>query len=160
MAARTVTVVDDAIPLARLLAMSFRLMIDDLHDRLRQRGWTDVRPAYGFVLLALREQPISAKDVAALMGTTKQAASQLVDAMESGGFVNRVLSARDGRVRDLVLADRGRELLTAVEAIYAEIEGEWAARAGADDLATTRRALLGVVRSEPDSALPAVRPIW
>ncbi len=160
MAARTVTVVDDAIPLARLLAMSFRLMIDDLHDRLRQRGWTDVRPAYGFVLLALREQPISAKDVAALMGTTKQAASQLVDAMESGGFVNRVLSARDGRVRDLVLADRGRELLTAVEAIYAEIEGEWAARAGADDLAATRRALLGVVRSEPDSALPAVRPIW
>ncbi len=160
MAARTVTVVDDAIPLARLLAMSFRLMIDDLHDRLRQRGWTDVRPAYGFVLLALREQPISAKHVAALMGTTKQAASQLVDAMESGGFVNRVLSARDGRVRDLVLADRGRELLTAVEAIYAEIEGEWAARAGADDLATTRRALLGVVRSEPDSALPAVRPIW
>ena len=160
MAARTVTAVDDAIPLARLLAMSFRLMIDDLHDRLRQRGWTDVRPAYGFVLLALREHPISAKDVAALMGTTKQAASQLVDAMESGGFVNRVPSDRDGRVRDLVLADKGRELLTAVEAIYAEIEGEWVARAGADDLAATRRALLGVVRSEPDSALPAVRPLW
>jgi DNA-binding MarR family transcriptional regulator len=155
-----VSVVDDSIPLARLLAMAFRLMIDDLHEQLRQRGWSDVRPAYGFVLLALRDDPLSAKDVAALMGTTKQAASQLVDAMESAGYLTRVASARDGRVRELVLADRGRELLGAVEEVYADIEGEWTRRAGATGLASARRALSAVVAAAPDTALPAVRPIW
>jgi len=152
--------VSDAIPLARLLAMAFRLMIDSLHERLRERGWSDVRPAYGFVLLALRDQAITGKDVAALMGTTKQAASQLVDAMESAGFVARVASPRDGRVRDLVLADRGRALLQAVEEVYAEIEGEWALLAGADDLVSARRALSAVVAAADDTAQPAVRPIW
>jgi DNA-binding MarR family transcriptional regulator len=152
--------VSDAIPLARLLAMAFRLMIDSLHERLRERGWSDVRPAYGFVLLALRDQAITGKDVASLMGTTKQAASQLVDAMESAGFVARVASPRDGRVRDLVLADRGRALLQAVEEVYAEIEGEWALLAGADDLVSARRALSAVVAAADDTAQPAVRPIW
>src|SRR5690349_19555326 len=127
--------------------MSFRLMIDDLHGRLRERGWDDVRPAYGFVLLALRDSPMRAKDVAALMGTTKQAASQLVAAMEEAGYLTRVASTQDGRVRQLVLADRGRGLLAAVEEIYREIEGEWARRAGADALSTTRAVLSAVVSS-------------
>ncbi|WP_377644442.1 MarR family winged helix-turn-helix transcriptional regulator [Oryzobacter terrae] len=151
---------DDSTPLARLLAMSFRLMIDDLHARLRERGWDDVRPAYGFVLLALRDGSLRAKDVATLMGTTKQAASQLVAAMEAAGYVTRVASARDGRARDLALAGRGRELLAAVEEVYAQIEDEWARRAGADALATARRALSAVVISGDDSVPPAVRPVW
>lgn len=140
--------------------MSFRLMIDDLHGRLRERGWDDVRPAYGFVLLALRDSPMRAKDVAALMGTTKQAASQLVAAMEEAGYLTRVASTQDGRVRQLVLADRGRALLAAVEEIYGEIEGEWARRAGADALSTTRAALSAVVSSADDDVRPAVRPVW
>jgi hypothetical protein len=44
-------------PLARLFAIAYRLLIDSLHERLQARGWTDVRPAYGFVLLAARDQP-------------------------------------------------------------------------------------------------------
>lgn len=155
-----VTVPDDSIPLARLLAMSFRTMIDELHARLQRRGWSDVRPAYGFVLLAVRAGPTSAKDVAAIMGTTKQAASQLVDAMQGAGYLTRVSSTRDGRVRELVLAERGQQLLSAVEEIYAEIEDEWAAQAGADDLASARRALLSVVRRHGDGTLPALRPVW
>jgi DNA-binding MarR family transcriptional regulator len=80
--------------------------------------------------------------------------------MESAGFVARVASPRDGRVRDLVLADRGRALLQAVEEVYAEIEGEWALLAGADDLVSARRALSAVVAAADDTAQPAVRPIW
>ena len=41
----------DGQPLARLFAIAYRLLIDGLHERLRARGWTDVRPAFGFVLL-------------------------------------------------------------------------------------------------------------
>ena len=46
--------------LARLFAMAYRQLIDGLHERLRDQGWTDVRPAFGFVLLAARAGPITA----------------------------------------------------------------------------------------------------
>src|SRR5262249_37639909 len=100
-------------PLARLFAIAYRQLIDGLHDRLRAQSWTDVRPAFGFVLLAAREQPTSVTELATLMGMTKQAASKLVDAMVSGGYVRRGADAEDGRQRPVSLTGRGEELLSA-----------------------------------------------
>jgi hypothetical protein len=62
--------VTSPVPLARLFAMAYRDLIDGLHERLRQRGWHDVRPAYGFVLLAARDGPTSATALAGLMGVS------------------------------------------------------------------------------------------
>ena len=44
---------EPAVPLARLLLLAHRQLVDGLHERLRERGWTDVRESYGFVLLVL-----------------------------------------------------------------------------------------------------------
>src|SRR4051794_25391709 len=60
------------IPIARLLAMAFRSLVDELHERLAERGIRDLRPAYGFVLLAARREPVGVGDVGVLLGTTKQ----------------------------------------------------------------------------------------
>ena len=46
------------------------------------------------VLLAARDQPTSVTELAGLMGMTKQAASKLVDAMVSGGYLQRGTDAR------------------------------------------------------------------
>lgn len=54
-------------PLARLFAMAFRSLIEKLHERLRVMGWTDVRPAFGFVLVAARDRPTTCTELAALM---------------------------------------------------------------------------------------------
>ena len=81
-------------PLARLFAIAYRLLIDGLHDRLQAQGWTDVRPPYGFVLLAARDQPASVTGLASLMGMTKQAASKLVEAMVAGGYHPDAISVR------------------------------------------------------------------
>jgi DNA-binding MarR family transcriptional regulator len=116
----------EAPPLARLFAIGYRLLIDGLHDRLRARGWTDVRPAFGFVLLAARDQPTSVSELAALTGATKQAASKLVETMVAAGYVQRGVDAQDRRQRPVHLTSRGRELLRSVEQIYAELEQEWA----------------------------------
>lgn len=150
----------ESIALARLLAMGFRLAITGLHERLAERGWDDVRPPYGFVLLALRTGPLTVTDVAGLMGMTKQAASQLVDAMEKSGYLVRSVSKSDRRQRVLLLSSKGETLLVAVEEIYAEIESEWAEMAGAADLRTTRDALTTIVLTANDGVLPAVRPTW
>ena len=147
-------------PLARLFAIAYRQLIDGLHDRLRARGWTDVRPAFGFVLLAARDQPTSVTELAALMGMTKQAASKLVDAMVSGGYVRRGADTQDGRHRPVSLTRRGEELLSAVEEIYGELEGQWAKVIGASHVEGMRRDLMQLLSGPGDGQLPPVRPPW
>jgi DNA-binding MarR family transcriptional regulator len=78
------------------------------------------------VLLAARDQPATATGLASLTGTTKQAASKLVEAMAASGYVERQTGAPDSRQRPVHLTPRGKELLRAVEQIYAELEQEWA----------------------------------
>lgn len=148
------------VPIARLLAMAYRMLMDDLHQRLRDEGWDDVRPAFGFVLLAARDEPTTATDLAALTGTTKQAAAKLLDTMEAAGYVRRSVSTIDGRRREVDLSARGRRLLAAVEVIYAELEETWAAVIGERGVDRLRSDLTRVVADRHQGTLPAVRPPW
>ena len=149
-------------PLARLFAMALRSLIDDLHERLDQRGWPAMRPLHGFALLAVRDgdQPATVVSLAALLGVTKQAASKLVTAMEEAGHVRRAVHADDGRAKAVTLTDQGAQLLATVEEIYAELEAEWGAVLDADRVESIRRDLLQVLRATHGDALPALRPTW
>jgi len=147
-------------PLARLLAMAYRFLVDGLHERLRDRGWYDVRPAFGFVLLAARDAPTTATDLGVLMGTSKQAASKLVDTMEQAGYVARAVGADDGRQRLVGLTPRGVALLAAVEAIYDELEADWADVIGEPGVERIRRDLVRVLTRAHGGELPPVRPTW
>lgn len=151
---------DDPVPLARLLAMAYRAMIDGLHERLRAAGWHDVRPPYGFVLLATRDAPSTTGELAALMGITKQATSKLLDQMAAARLIRRNDNEADGRVKNITLAPRGRRLLAAVERIYAELEGEWAGVVGSTSVDAMRTDLTRVLRRQNDGALPPIRPTW
>jgi DNA-binding MarR family transcriptional regulator len=150
----------DGPPLARLFAIAYRSLIDGLHEQLRARGWTDVRPAFGFVLLAASPGPTTSTELAAIMGTTKQAASKLVDTMESAGYVRREVGADDGRWRPVVLTPRGKRLLASVEQIYVELEQQWEDVIGAPGLRRLRDDLVRVLATGADGELPPVRPTW
>lgn len=145
-------------PLARLFAIAYRQLIDGLHERLRELGWTDVREAFGFVLLAARERPTSITELSALLGVTKQAASKLVDVMAGCGYVSRGADPQDGRQRPVALTGRGQELLAAVEQVYAELECRWAEVIGAAQVESMRRDLLQMLSGDGDGSLPPVRP--
>ncbi len=150
---------DGQLPLARLFAIAYRQLITDLHAELAPRGWTDVRPAYGFALLALREGPLSSSELGVLMGMTKQAASKLVEALLEAGYARRGETTGDGRVRPIELTDRGRELQETAEGIYTELENRWADVIGRGRLAALRADLVSVVSAD-DGELPPVRPLW
>jgi DNA-binding MarR family transcriptional regulator len=150
----------DGPPLARLFAIAYRSLIDGLHEGLRARGWDDVRPAFGFVLLAARTTPVTATELAVLTGTTKQAASKLVEAMEAAGYVRRATGAADARQRPVELTERGDRLLATVEDIYRELEAGWAAVVGERALARLRRDLVTVLTETHGGELPPVRPTW
>ena len=147
------------VPLARLLAMSFQQLIDDLHVRLAVRGWTDVRPAFGFALLALRGGSVSMRDLTAVLGTTKQAVSQLVDSLVAAGYADRCADPGDARAKRVELTGRGRDLLAAVEQIYAELEAGWSSVLGEGHLDALRGDLETVVRAANGGVLPSIRPI-
>src|SRR4051812_28632253 len=98
------------VPLARLLAMAYRQLVDGLHERLADRGWTDVRPAFGFVLLALRAGPRSLRALPGVRGTSKQAVSKRVAAMVAAGYVEQDPHPADARAKQVQLSDRGRTL--------------------------------------------------
>lgn len=154
---------DGAVPLARVFAMALRSLIDELHERLGRRGWPDVRPLYGFALVAVRDgdRPATAVSLAGLLGVTKQAASKLVTSLERAGYVRREAHGDDGRAKAIRLTDRGAELLATVEEVYAELEAEWAAVLGGPDrLEDIRRDLVHVLRDTHGGRLPALRPTW
>jgi DNA-binding MarR family transcriptional regulator len=151
---------DERPPLARLFAIAYRSLIDGLHERLRSRGWTDVRPAFGFVLLAARSGPTTSTELAALMGTTKQAASKLVDSMVTAGYLRRSTTEGDARRRPVELTARGEALLAAVEEIYAELEQEWGTVIGGQRVERIRTDLVRILSVGDDGALPPVRPTW
>jgi DNA-binding MarR family transcriptional regulator len=138
--------------------MAYRHLIDRLHERLAEHGYHDVRPTFGYVLLAARDAPVPGRDLADLLGVTKQAASQLLDAMELGGYVQRRDDPEDARAKLVALTPRGRRFLGTVEAIYSELEDKWAAVIGRRRLEVVRRDLTAVLEAGHGGTLPRVRP--
>jgi len=147
-----------SVPLARLLAMAYRQLIDRLHERLAAEGYTDVRPTFGYVLLAVRDGPTTGADIALLLGVTKQAASKLVDAMEQGGYVRRQTHGDDARAKEIAITARGRRFLVTVESIYRDLEGEWAEVTSKKRVEALRDDLRTIVEAAHDGQLPAIRP--
>jgi DNA-binding MarR family transcriptional regulator len=140
-----------------LFALAYRSLIERLHEELRARGWTDVRPSFGFVLLAVRDEAMTATALATLFGTTKQATAKLLEAMDTAGYVQRA-AAEDGRQRPVELTARGRHLLATVDDIYVELEQEWAATIGNSEVTRMRNALTTVLTHHAGGRLPPVRP--
>jgi len=147
-------------PLARLFAMAFRDLVDGLHAELGNRGWADVRPVHGFVLFAAAQDPPTVTEVGALLGVSKQAAAKLLEQMVAAGYLHRSGDATDARLVRVAPTPRGRELLAAVEEVYAGLEARWGEVIGPQDVELIRSRLDTVLRSRHGGRLPAVRPTW
>lgn len=148
------------VPLARLMGMGLRLMIDELHATLVREGFHEIRPALGFVLLLLKTRRASIREIADTLGMSKQAASKIVQSMEETGLVARAVDEGDARVWQIGLTDRGREMLDVVERTYRELERDWARIIGRAAIEDMRSGLERVLRETHDGELPPVRPVW
>lgn len=147
----------ESVPLARLFAMGLEDLVAGLHERLAARGRSGVRPGDGYVLLAARGRAVSSSEVAALTGTSRQAAAKLTERLVADGLLAREPSPDDARVVLLRLTPDGELLLAEVEDVYAELEQQWAALLGARRLESLRRDLTAVLRRRNGGELPPVR---
>jgi len=79
------------------------------------------------------------------LGVSKQAAGQLVDALVSGGYVERATDSDDRRRLTVTLTARGRAAAAAQAAAREAIDAELIAQVGTEDVSRTRRTLASLI---------------
>jgi DNA-binding MarR family transcriptional regulator len=118
-----------------LLANTFRTLTNELNARMADLGYPNLRTTAGFAFQRMAAGGATNGELAAFLGVTKQAASQLVDELEEQGLAQRT-PGPDGRTKTVVLTERGWQCTEAAARISIEIEQRWAATVGADRLDT------------------------
>ena len=149
--------------LAILIVAASRVIVDRLVGAMRDGGLGEVRPAHGFVIRAVHAERPTVSRLAALLDTSKQAASKLVDGMVRAGLLERFVDPDDRRLSRLRLADRGAKVRRRALATSASIEKALRRSLGEADVSALRRALLQLL--EDHGALDEVqagraRPVW
>jgi DNA-binding MarR family transcriptional regulator len=146
-----------------LVVASYRVVVDRLLAAHRAVGLGDVRPRHGFVIRAVAAESPTINRLAALLDTTKQAASKLADAMTRDGFLERFPDPVDRRQIRLRLAPRGEKVRRRAIATSRAIERELQRAVGPRQVKALRRGLetLLVTNGAGEEALAhRARPVW
>ncbi|WSQ08048.1 MarR family winged helix-turn-helix transcriptional regulator [Streptomyces sp. NBC_01231] len=138
---------------AALLAVAGELT-QRIHEGVVARGFEGVRPAHGFAFARLAPDGATVTDLAAHLGVTKQAASQLVDEIVRKGYAERRPHPEDARARLVVLTGRGWACTRAAEEAAAEVVGVWATLLGEAEVRALRDRLGRIAPQGP------IRPTW
>lgn len=109
-----------------LFRRSARLMVDELVQRLDAAGFPDISPSEHLIFENLPPGGARVTELAARIGMTRQAASELVAALEARGYLERRPDSADGRARVVLLTPQGRHLVRAALREIAAIEQNWA----------------------------------
>src|SRR5437763_15899678 len=108
-----------------LLAKASQRFNELLTQGLAAKGYAEVRPSYGSVLVPLfADGDLRLGEIADRARMSKQAITGLVARCENDGLIARVRDPDDGRAFRISLTGRGRRLQTAAEATLAEIDDE------------------------------------
>lgn len=144
-----------------LLMLGSRTIIDDLHKRLAQIGYDDVRPAHGFAFQRIAPHGATGNEIAEFLDITKQAASEMVDYLEKHGYVKRQPHPTDRRGKIVILTDRGWGCLQESAAILSYLGAQWAAIIGAQRMEELRTSLRQLIIVANGGTMPQkLRPTW
>ncbi len=146
--------VDVAVAVAVKVLAAASEVIDGIQVGMATRGFPELRPAHGFAFARIEQGDASVLDIAEHLGVSKQAASQLVEQLVTGGYVERRRDEKDARRWLLDLTDRGQAGARAAHESAAEVVGEWQATLGADGVHTLHATL-----DRLDFAGP-LKPVW
>ncbi|GAB2721328.1 MarR family winged helix-turn-helix transcriptional regulator [Nocardia thraciensis] len=144
-----------------LLGLAYNQFVHELHEHLEGRGFTRLKPAFGYAFKVLAAESMTTSALAARLRVTPQGAAKTVEEMVAAGYVERVADPGDARVKLLVLTDRARDLLAAGHDFHRSFESGLAAELGAEPVAALREVLAAVVeRSDsPDGLARTLRQL-
>ena len=140
--------------LLRLLIRVSQIETNELTDRLRAHGYVDVQTAHIRLLGNVDTEGTRIVTVAERLGTTRQAASQLVQAIERLGYLERAADPEDGRGVLVRHTAAGRKLLATALADMADIEAGYESLLGVARMRALKRALADIAAATgPDTGL-------
>ncbi len=129
-----------------LLAKASQRFNELLTERFAARGFSEVRPSYGSVLVPLFDRDgRRLGDIAQAARLSKQAISGLVGDCERAGLVSRGRDPDDGRAFRISLTARGRKLRAAAEEELAGLDAQIVAALGSRKHDALTEALKGVM---------------
>ena len=143
----------DALALTAALLAAAGDLTRRIDEGVVARGF-EGRPAYGFAFTRLAPDGATVTDLAAHLGVTKQAASQLVDELVRKGYVERRPHPEDARARLVVLTERGWACTRAAEEAAAEAVRVWVELIGEGEVRALRDQLARIAPYGP------IRPAW
>ena len=147
-------------PVTMLLAMSYRAIGDQFHDRLRQIGLEPLRPAHGYVFRLLKAKRATTVDIGQHLGVTKQAAAKIVNELDEWGYITREPHPTDKRAQYVTLTGKGRDYLKLADNLWSDLENEMAEAIGPDTLATIKQGLTAYLQHVHGDDQPGLRPVW
>jgi len=130
------------VTLITLFRQTSRVMVDELVERLRAAGYRDMTAAHHPLFESIDPGGTRLTVLAARAGMTHQSMGELVGALELRGYVERRSDPSDGRVRLVVLTEKGRAAVRLAVKEIAAIEAAWLERVGAAGFELDGRALL------------------
>lgn len=136
------------------LNLAFNVFKEEMHAALAQEGFDDLGPSFGYVFRLLEDGPRKLRDVAEHLGITAPGALKIVDDMVSKGYVERSDDPEDGRVKQLMLTSRGRQVLAAARRFHARFEAALVKRIGKTEVAACRTALESIAARASSAARP------
>ena len=140
--------------LLRLLFRATHTMNAEMARRIRARGWTAFQPSFTTLLGHLDTEGTTITTLAARIGTSRQAVSQLAKAIADAGFVERLPHPTDGRSVLIRHTDTGRRILIDAIEVMIAIEADYAERTSAADIDELKRRLATLLeRIDPAGAL-------
>ncbi|KRV48832.1 MarR family transcriptional regulator [Wenjunlia vitaminophila] len=98
---------DDALAFSALVLALSGQLVQEIHSRVSQQGFADLRPAHGFAFARITAGATTTAHLADHLGVSKQAAAQLVEELVRKGYVVRRPHPGDARARLLELTERG-----------------------------------------------------
>ena len=144
----------EAMALSAALLAAAGDLTQRIHEGVLARGFKGLRPAHGFAFVRMAPGDATATDIAAHLGVTKQAASQLVDELVRKGYAERRPHPADARARLVVLTERGWACTRAAEEAAADAVRPWVERLGERKARALYEQLTAVAPNGP------IRPTW
>jgi DNA-binding MarR family transcriptional regulator len=130
------------VTLISLFRQTSRVMVEELVDRLRAGGFEDMTAAHHPLFENIDPGGTRLTVLAARTGMTHQSVGELVGVLEQRGYVERRSDPSDGRVRLVVLTEKGRAAVRLAVKEIAAIEAAWLERVGTAGFELDVRALL------------------
>ncbi len=143
----------DRLAVGQLLVRLLRVFRDELAAPAAERGYGDVRDPHLQIFGNIRMGGVRLTELAGRAQLSLAATSELVNDLESLGYLSRRPDPADGRAKLIDLTDRSRRLQADAGNRVADVEREWAAIVGErrfGEMCATMQRLLDEL--DPDEA--------